>query len=84
MNDENQKQFVNRTQRQQKAALIGAITQHYENKYRPKTNQVFFLFCWNIVYYVYFVVFYHFSRWIKIIIKNVTAITMIHNIQSTN
>jgi len=36
MNDENEKQCVNRTQRQQKAALIGALTQHYETKY--KTN----------------------------------------------
>jgi len=36
MNDKNEKQCVNRTQRQQKAALIGALTQHCENKY--KTN----------------------------------------------
>jgi len=38
MNDENEKQCVNKTQRQQKAALIGAITQHYGNKLVYKTN----------------------------------------------
>jgi len=34
------KQCVNRTKRQQKAALVGALTQHYENKYQTKCNNI--------------------------------------------
>jgi len=43
MNDSKMKKCVNRTQRHQKAALIGAITQHYGNKYKTNHNFARFL-----------------------------------------